>query len=202
MKKILKQEALVKRTRTLIFGLALLMAVGAGLLATADAGQTVRIQKEAVIPIELVPLTEAEKDMMIFIYQEEKLARDIYMAMNVSYPNCTIFANIALSEVKHMEAVRKLLDRYVTDEELAALTSLNIGFFLDQELQELYGALLAQGGLSVDDAYAVGETIENKDIEDLTAALAITLEVHLDILSVYTKLRDASYSHLEAFLLH
>ena len=43
--------------------------------------------------------------------EEEKLARDLYMAFGQKW-NARVFANIARSETSHMEAIKFLLNRY------------------------------------------------------------------------------------------
>lgn len=57
------------------------------------------------------PLSESEKAELIFQYQEEKLAHDLYAGFATKYRE-TVFTNITDSEQKHMDAVKALLDRY------------------------------------------------------------------------------------------
>lgn len=47
-----------------------------------------------------------------------------------------------------------------------------IGVFTDTTLQKLYNRLVAQGNTSQSEAFKVGATIEDLDIQDLKIALA------------------------------
>ncbi len=53
-------------------------------------------------------LTEEQKDTLLFIYQEEKVARDAYITLGNYYPNQRVYANIQLSEQKHMDSAQTL----------------------------------------------------------------------------------------------
>ncbi len=53
------------------------------------------------------------QDMLVFMRQEEKLARDVYLYLDGLYggnqPGAKIFARIAESEQRHTDAVAQLL---------------------------------------------------------------------------------------------
>ncbi len=137
-------------------------------------------------------LTATESASILFMKQEEKLARDVYQALHVQWCHVT-FANIAGSEQRHMDAVDNLIARYrLTDPTPAAA-----GKFTYPELQSLYDELIALGSKSLEDALAVGVLIEQTDIADLKAALATTRE--RPIRNVFSNLMDGSYNHLAAF---
>ncbi len=61
------------------------------------------------IPENQGELSEAEKEALIFMREEEKLARDVYLAMYELW-GMPIFKNISRSEQSHTEAVKTLLD--------------------------------------------------------------------------------------------
>ena len=68
----------------------------------------------------LIPLSDTEGEDLIFMREEEKLARDIYINMYKEW-GLDVFSKIALSEQRHMDAIKILLDKYnlkdpVTDE--------------------------------------------------------------------------------------
>ena len=136
-------------------------------------------------------LTQAEEDWLLYMREEEKLARDVYIALYDKW-GLTIFYNISQSEQTHMDAIKTLLDRYGLDD-----PALGPGEFNNKDLKALYDALISQGNVSVTDALQVGVTIEETDIDDLTKALAGA--VHKDITRVYKNLRDGSHNHLKAF---
>ncbi|MDC7124090.1 MAG: DUF2202 domain-containing protein [Spirochaetales bacterium] len=54
-------------------------------------------------------LSEKEKENLIFMAEEEKLARDVYLGLYDKW-NLPVFKNIANSEQMHMDAVTFLLD--------------------------------------------------------------------------------------------
>lgn len=136
-------------------------------------------------------LTQEQKDGLIFMYQEEKLARDIYLNMYSIY-GIKIFSNIAKSEQSHMDAIKVLLDRYAIE----VPENDEVGIYEDDTLQTLYYELYNMGIVSSNDALIVGKIIEETDIKDLENNLE---EVPDDISFVYEKLLVASYKHLNAF---
>lgn len=190
----------MKKAMALALMSALLAIVCAGFLTTADAGQAARARKAAVSAPVLEPLNDAEREEMVFIREEEKLARDVYIAMSEIW-KAPIFANIAVSEQRHMDAVLKLLVRYGIPDPVAEN---GIGEFTDLALQDLYNVLVERGLQSVLEAYLVGVDIETMDIQDLLEAIEITVdagldEVHADIVTVYTNIKKGSEHHLAAF---
>ncbi|GAB4460223.1 MAG: hypothetical protein Kow0070_16130 [Anaerolineales bacterium] len=136
-------------------------------------------------------LSAEETASLLFMREEEKLARDVYNALYAIWGQPT-FQNIAASEQAHMDEVKLLLDRYgLTDPALAP------GQFTDSNLQALYNQLTAQGAISLADALKVGAAIEEIDILDLQTRLAQT--DNADIQWVYNNLMSGSYNHLRAF---
>lgn len=136
-------------------------------------------------------LSQAEIDSLVFMREEEKLARDVYAALD-GYSNP--FANVQHSEQRHMDAVLALLDKYGVPDPAAGKGP---GELTNADLQALYGALVAQGSPREIDALIVGCTIEELDIRDLERAKAnIT---HADIEATYDLLLLGSRNHLRAF---
>ena len=137
-------------------------------------------------------LSYAQQSTIEFMYQEEKMARDVYLTFYEKYA-LSIFKNIANAEQKHMDSVKVLLDKYslsvAIDEEVR-------GEFMDATLQELYAQLVEQGSVSLEDALKAGQTIESVDIEDLVVAIA---EANEDAKLVYEHLKLGSENHLAAF---
>jgi len=138
-------------------------------------------------------LTEAEKEGLLQMREEEKLARDVYLEMYALYGN-TIFSNIIESEQRHMDAIKGLLDRYHLEDPAAVN---GVGVFTDSHIQDLYDELYAKGTLSLNDALEVGVIIEELDIADLEELLNQTTK--RDITRVYKNLLEGSYNHLAAF---
>lgn len=144
------------------------------------------------IPAGVGELSDAEKEALIFMHEEEKLARDVYQVLFERW-GLPIFQNISSSEQTHMDAVKNLLDAYgVPDPVLDGL-----GVFTNADLQALYDDLIAQGSQSLSDALRVGAAIEEIDILDLRERLAET--DNADIQQVFNNLLQGSGNHLRAF---
>ncbi|HSO45238.1 MAG TPA: DUF2202 domain-containing protein [Rhodoferax sp.] len=138
-------------------------------------------------------LTTQEKNDLIFMREEEKLARDVYLTLHDIW-GTPVFANIATSEQQHMDAILNLLNTYkLPDPTVGKL----VGQFVNAELQALYDALVARGKESALEALMVGGVIEETDIEDLNAAIATSRLSTID--KVYQNLLNGSYNHLRAF---
>lgn len=137
-------------------------------------------------------LTQTDANNILYIKQEEKVARDTYQALYAMWGHVT-FANIAVSEQRHMDAMDALIARY----QLKDTTPAGAGQFTVPELQDLYDDLIALGSQSLEDALWVGVLIEETDIEDLQEAIAATREK--PVKRVLGNLLDGSENHLEAF---
>jgi hypothetical protein len=140
-------------------------------------------------------ITQAEIDMLLYMREEEKLARDVYIAMSDLYAP-PVFKNISKSEQHHMDQVLCLLQYYNIPDPASADT----GVFNNSELQELYNTLVAQGSVSLVDALTAGATIEDKDIFDLEQDM--TLTENPAILNIFGKLSCASGNHIRSFTAH
>ena len=138
-------------------------------------------------------LSDDEITALQFMRQEEKMARDVYFAMNERYDQ-KVFANIIRAEQQHMDAILTLVNLYgLTD----PVGSNDVGVFTNPDLQALYDDLLAQGLESPTAAIEVGILIEQTDIADLQARLATTDNSNIE--RVYGNLLRGSQNHLAAF---
>ncbi len=139
-------------------------------------------------------LSDEERGGLIFMREEEKLARDVYSFLYDKW-GLQIFSNIAQSEQTHTEAVRTILIKYnITD----PVTDDTIGVFVNSDLQKLYTDLTAQGTISIEEALTVGALIEDLDIADLQKQIAQT--DNDDIKLVYENLMRGSRNHLRSFV--
>ena len=140
------------------------------------------------------------QDMLVFMRQEEKLARDVYLYLDGLYggnqPGAKIFARIAESEQRHTDAVAELLTIYGIVDEVADAA---IGEFTDPVLQELYDTLIVVGSAGLTEALGVGVLIERKDMTDIVEAIEVSLD-YVDVVQVYTNLLAGSERHLDSFL--
>lgn len=143
-------------------------------------------------PLNSTSLTTDEISGLLYMYEEEKLARDVYNDLYAQWGQ-SVFQNIASSEQMHMDAVQTLLVRYgIPVPEMAS------GSFSDPALQSLYTELMATGSKSLADALKAGVTIEEVDIVDLQTRIAQTKKT--DFQQVYNSLMLGSYNHLRAYV--
>jgi hypothetical protein len=139
-------------------------------------------------------LSDAEIEDLLFMREEEKLARDVYLTLYDQW-GLPLFQNIASSEQTHTDAIKTLIDRYGLED---PVMSDDIGVFTNPDLQILYNDLIDLGGQSLVDALGVGAVIEEIDILDLLEALDHTDKA--DIVRVYENLLSGSENHLRAFV--
>ncbi|HEY0720176.1 MAG TPA: DUF2202 domain-containing protein, partial [Gammaproteobacteria bacterium] len=141
-----------------------------------------------------VALSDEETADLLYMREEEKLARDTYLTLYEQWEDYTVFSNIASSEQMHMNAILKLLKKY----DLADPAAGNeIGEFTNLDLQALYTLLITKGMQSELDALEVGGIIEETDMRDILAA--IERSQHEDIDVVYETLLCGSRNHLRSF---
>lgn len=181
---------LLNVTGTLLLGLTALLGFGPG---PGPSDTPCAACQAAAIDAAAAPLSAAEEADLLFMREEEKLARDVYNAMYARWRQ-PIFRNIAASEQTHMNAILTLLNRYGLPDPAAGNAP---GVFTNPELQALYDELIARGNQSRVEALRVGVAIEEADIADLEASLTHT--THADIRMVYNNLLRASRNHLRAF---
>lgn len=146
----------------------------------------------ATLPIE--PLSDAEKEGLLFTREEEKLARDVYVALAAKWGH-RVFTNIAAAEQQHMDAVLFLLERYELADPAAGKAP---GQFADARLAALYVALVEKGSLGLVDAFTVGATIEDLDLADVGKLLADADNLDVDTLT--QNLAKGSRNHLRSFV--
>lgn len=139
-------------------------------------------------------LSTVESDTLLFMREEEKLARDVYITLFEQWNN-RIFDNISTSEQKHMDTMKTRLDGYgLTD----PISDDSVGAFNNTQLEALYWELIEKGQVSEMDALHVGAFIEEIDMIDLQEA--IDNSSHADITRSYKNLLRGSESHLRAFV--
>lgn len=138
-------------------------------------------------------ISAAERDAMSYMREEEKLARDVYATLALTW-DIPVFERIARAEQRHMDHMAELLARNGVPD---PVTDDTIGAFTDPELGALYASLTATGRSSLEQALEVGATIEDLDLADLAAMLDDS--DNLDIAFVGNNLAKGSRNHLRAF---
>jgi len=137
--------ALTVSVLVLAFGAS---AVAAGNGPNPNAGQGVCL--DPADPAS--PLTAEEITWLTYMREEEKLAKDVYLAMYDVY-GARVFKNIAASELRHTTSVKALLNRYGVADPVGNNAA---GVFTNPDLQALYNQLVQDGKVSLTEAYKVG----------------------------------------------
>jgi hypothetical protein len=166
---------------------------------------------------EVAGLDFNEETHLVFMREEEKLARDVYLFLGAMYPDSSTFGNIDDSEQRHTDAVRERLLHYgIADPS----SNDNPGVFTGEEygdyFTEKYGELTAWGSRSELDALHVGAFIEELDMQDINKCPKIVQQLNDgidseydcglvytdndDIQRLYGALLDGSENHLRAYV--
>jgi hypothetical protein len=141
----------------------------------------------------VAPLTDTEITHILYMREEEKLARDVYLVLSEIW-DCPVFLNISNAEQRHMDAVGLLITKYELQDPVGADV---LGVFENEDLAAMYDQLTTDGAASLSEALKVGKLIEETDIDDLNAALA---EVTAgDVEWVFENLLSGSIRHLSTF---
>ena len=161
----------------------------------------VRIDNPNQDTLQVRQLTDEQKEIIYEIYEEEKLARDVYRTLGDMYPEENTFANIQLSEQTHMDAVRNLCDKHGIEIKLDSDPGGDeTGVFTISRMQDFYATVYEDfvypGTGSLLDALNVGIQIETMDIDDLGSAL---VGMPKDVVKVFNNLISGSINHLDAF---
>jgi hypothetical protein len=155
-------------------------------------------------------LTKEQKYSLAFMWNEEKLARDLYLEVENKQTNRQMYNIGTKSETKHVSMVEDLVEKYninilnlkdysikYTESELRALPA---GKFGVDKIQTLYDALYAKGIKSKRDALEMACMVEVTDVNDLLEYIKIADDgKHKDLVDTFAMLRDGSYNHYWAF---
>lgn len=155
---------------------------------------------------EIYTLTQETKYALAYMWNEKKLAKDLYLALNTLYPTKQLY-NIATNlETLHEESVRSLVEKYdlnitnlvdykenYSKEDLENLNQGELHRSLTTTLRYHY----AMGSLSQEEALKVGCMVEITDILDLDEYIENAQA--LDVIDVFNFLKDGSYQHYQAF---
>jgi hypothetical protein len=195
--------------------------------------QKMRVQSIGVIAVALLGfclaapaqagvLDAGETAHLVFMREEEKLARDVYLTLAAVYAQPTTFSTIGEgSEQTHTDTVRDMLEKYGIPDPNPTANDLpsSIGVFTGADygwyFTEKYNALVARGMLGLLDALYVGAFIEELDMVDIVGcpkvivetsdvigegACGLTYTDEPDLITMYTHLVDGSKSHLRAYV--
>jgi len=156
---------------------------------------SLELMKETIANLPTEELSEEEISGLMWMREEEKLARDVYITLYQKY-GIRVFNNISNAEQTHTDAIKLLLEKYsLTD----PVQNDAIGNFVNQDLQNLYNQLVESGSVSDVDALKAGALIEEVDILDLINQINEKVD-NQDIIYVYNNLKKGSENHLRAFV--
>jgi len=174
------------------------------------------------VPAVAATLDLGETQHLIFMREEEKLARDVYLTLATLYPAATTFSSIGTqSEQTHTDTVRDMLARYGIPDPNPDANDLpdSIGVFTGPDygwyFTEKFIALIDRGRANLLEALYVGAFIEELDMLDIVGCPKVIVETS-DLIAegqcgltytdekalktMYTHLVDGSKSHLRAYV--
>ncbi len=135
------------------------------------------------------------KSSLAYMYEEERLAKEVYEAIYRHQPLRQLTQIASRSEVRHIDAVRTLAQRYGV-----ATSPQQAGRYQISHIQSLYDQLYRKGIRSQKDALEVGCMVEVTDIDDLNRYIAEAQRANAqDVIETYDFLRKGSYNHYWSF---
>jgi len=164
---------------------------------------------------EVGTLDAAEETHLIFMREEEKLARDVYDTLGILYPTLNTFERIFDSEERHANTMADMLvtfsiDDPSTSDERGVYTGADYGWYFTEK----FDLLVTWGEADSLEALYVGAFIEELDMHDIAhcpevvdstyalgedgCGLAYTDEPALK--ASYNNLLSASGNHLRAYV--
>lgn len=202
-------------------GLAIIAGAGS---AMAKGGKSMTVQVDD-IPTTTDDVSTADDGVLdynelthlIFMREEEKLARDVYTKLGSMYPDSVIFGNIDDSEQRHTTAVKNMIEKYGYED---PNTNDNIGVYTGEDygwyFTEKYNLLVERASISELEALYVGAFIEELDMMDIKQCPKVIVEAdnginevtecgristdNSDIANLYDFLLDGSDSHLAGYV--
>lgn len=174
------------------------------------------------LPALAAVLDAGETAHLIFMREEEKLARDVYLTLASLYPNASTFTTIGDgSEQTHTDTVRDMLEKYgipdpnpdanILPDSIGVFTGADYGWYFTEKFE----ALVARGSVSLLEAWYVGAFIEELDMLDIVGCPKVIVETdplveagqcgltYTDepaLQTMYTHLVEGSKDHLRAYV--
>lgn len=167
-------------------------------------------------------LDHAEETHLVFMREEEKLARDVYLTFAQMYPNQPVFQTIAtISEQTHTDTLHDKLAMYLITDPNPDANDLpsSIGVFTGVEygpyFTEKFTTLTSMGMQSELHALYVGALIEELDMHDIVQCPKVIVETdpaieedgcglnytdERPLKQAYSSLVAGSESHLKAYV--
>ncbi len=132
---------------------------------------------------------------LAYMYDEERLAKEVYLAIYAKQPVQQLTKIATKAEVRHINAVKDLAVRYGVPTPYQ-----RAGQYQTSHIQSLYNELYAKGIRSKRDALEVGCMVEVIDVEDLQKYTREAEQANAqDVVQTYNFLLKGSYNHYWAF---
>ena len=196
--------------KTIVAGIAAAIITASSLSSAGGNGKRV-IDSESASTLDF-----NEETHLVFMREEEKLARDVYIFLGSMYPDSKTFGNIDDSEQRHTDAVLNVLNQYGIKD---PSTNDNPGVFTGDQygeyFAEKYSELTAWGGENEFEALRVGAFIEEIDMHDINRCTVVIVDMYndigkdecgkiytdnTDIHRLYESLLEGSESHLQTYV--
>ncbi len=177
----------MKRSSKMLIGMMLTLSLSISLFGCKDDDDTKPGNGGTFVAI-----TDSEKSDLLFLREEEKLARDVYLYTYDKYGQ-SISLNISNSEQTHMDRVLSILTKYGVSDPAHP----DRGVFNDSLLQSIYNDLISKVDSSLLDGMIVGAIIEDLDIHDIQGFLQRTSKT--DLVNLYESLMCGSRNHLRSY---
>lgn len=156
-------------------------------------------------------LTETQIHSLHYMWNEEKLAKELYLALNAVYPTNSL-KNIATNaETQHVGSMEALLAKYSQTQSvidsynqahpttpITQLSEMPAGVFTLPELQTLYDTLYREGIASATASLQAGCKVEVTDVTDLDQDI-LDAGSAKDLVTFFEILRAGSYNHYWSF---
>jgi hypothetical protein len=139
---------------------------------------------------------ENEQNAVLYMREEEKLARDVYNVMFEKWGG-NPFDHIRKSEQVHMDRMLVLVNQLNLEDPVKKNEDKR-GVFTNTSLQQYYDELVLSGSKSLTDALKAGAKIEELDISDLIQQTGRVAQQN--VITTFKYLKQASENHLRAFV--
>lgn len=134
-----------------------------------------------------------DRALFLKIYQEEKLAYDLYGEFYERW-SLNVFNAVQQREAKHVWCVEKIMDNYG----FKHTANINTGTYQDKEVQKIYDELTVKGCISDLSALEAAAFIKEKHISQLRSRIQLQSDGY--IIKVIFLIEKAAQSHLIAFV--
>lgn len=134
-----------------------------------------------------------EKQWLMFMREEEKLARDFYMEMYNAW-GLSIFVGMSKEEKEHLNSLLEIFRMYFLPDPIGIDTPRS---YANNYLANVHNSLYNQGIQSIKDGLKACALQEEINILDLDSAIKSTQKRNIQ--KVYSELQRDSFNHLRSF---